>query len=95
MAGEYTPEMIAMLEAQIAHFASDDHIRREVAVWAGSTPEERLAEAEDMCAEADYFLSQLAPEALARALQPEPLPADSAEIFIALRRAAPSGTQPR
>jgi len=39
-----------MLEAQRAYFASDDHIRREVAVWADITPEERLAEAAQMCA---------------------------------------------
>lgn len=86
MSDEYTPEMIARLEAQIAYFTSDDHIRREVAVWAGSTPEERLAEAAEMCAAADFFLSQLGPDALERVLQPEPLPADSAEIFMALRR---------
>ena len=78
--------MIAMLEAQRAYFASDDHIRREVAVWADSTPEERLAEMAEMCAAGDYFLSRLEPAALERALHREPLPADSAEIFMAIRR---------
>ena len=78
--------MLAQLEAQRAYFASDDHIRREVAVWADSTPEERLAEVADMCAMADYFLAQLEPAALERALTREPLPADSAAVFVALRQ---------
>lgn len=34
---EYTPEMLAMLERQREHFASDDHVRREVEVWRDST----------------------------------------------------------
>ena len=78
--------MIAMLEAQRAYFASDDHIRREVAVWADSTPEERLVELAEMCAASDFFLARLEPEALERALRREPLPADSAEVFRAIRR---------
>ena len=78
--------MIAMLEAQREYFASDDHIRREVAVWADSTPEERLAVLAEMCRTSDFFLSQLDPEALERALWRELLPADSEEIFMAIRR---------
>lgn len=35
---EYTPEILAMLEAQRQHFASDDHIRREVEAWRDATP---------------------------------------------------------
>jgi hypothetical protein len=86
VADEYTPEMRAMLEAQRAYFASDEHIRREVAIWADTTPEERLAELAEMCAAGDFFLSQLDPAALERALAREPLPDDSLEIFMALRR---------
>lgn len=86
MSDEYTPAMLAMLEAQREYFASDDHIRREVAVWADTTPEERLAEMAEMCAAGDFFLSQLEPEALERALQRDPLPEDSEEIFMAIRR---------
>jgi hypothetical protein len=86
VADEYTPAMIAMLEAQRAYFTSDDHIRREVAVWADSTPEERLAEMAEMCAAGDYFLSRLEPEALERALRRDPLPADTEELFMAIRR---------
>ena len=55
---EYTPEMLAMLERQREHFASDDHVRREVEVWKDSKPEERLAELAEMCAAGDFFLSR-------------------------------------
>ena len=40
----------------------------------------------EMCAAGDFFLSQLEPEALERALQRDPLPEDSEEIFMAIRR---------
>jgi hypothetical protein len=82
---DYTPAMLAQLEAQRAYFASDEHIRREVAAWEDSTPEERLAEVAEMCKIADYFLSQLEPEALERALAREPMPADTESVFAALR----------
>jgi hypothetical protein len=83
---EYTPEMLAMLEAQREYFASDDHIRREVEIWRDTTPEERLAEMAEMCAGGAFFLEQLSPEMLERMIEPDPLPDDSAEIFMALRR---------
>lgn len=85
---EYTPEMLAMLERQREYFSSDDHIRREVAVWRDTTPEERLAEVAEMCAAGDFFLSQLDPQTLERVLKPEPLPDDTISILMALR---PSG----
>src|SRR5262249_4229429 len=85
---EYTPEMLAMLEAQRQHFASDDHIRREVEAWRDATPEERLAAVAEMCAAGDYFLSQLDPETLERVLRPVPLPDDTIEILMALRQGA-------
>jgi hypothetical protein len=85
---EYTPEMLAMLEAQRQHFASDDHIRREVEAWRDASPEERLAAVAEMCAAGDYFLSQFDPETLERVLRPVPLPDDTIEILMALRRGA-------
>lgn len=81
----YTPEMLAKLEAQRAHFASDDHIRREVEVWRDATPEERLAAAAEMCAAGDAFLARQDPETLERLIRPEPLPADTIELLAALR----------
>jgi hypothetical protein len=89
MAVEYTPEMLALLEAQRAHFASDDHIRREVEPWRDASPEERLAAVSEMCAAGDSFLAQLDPETLERVLRPVPLPEDTIEILMALRRSAP------
>ena len=77
-----------MLEAQRAHFASDDHIRREVAVWSDTTPTERLAELAQMCAAGDHFLSQQDPATVERATAPVPLPEDTIELLTALRRAA-------
>jgi hypothetical protein len=78
--------MLEMLEAQRAHFASDDHLRREVAPWRDASPEERLAAVAEMCAAGDHFLSQLAPETLERVLRPTPLPDDTIAILIALRK---------
>lgn len=84
-ADEYTPEQIAMLERQREYFCSDEHIRREVEVWKGTTAEERIAELAEMCKAADFFLSRLDPERLTLVLQQEPLPADSEAIFLRLR----------
>lgn len=81
----YTSEQLAILEAQVAYFASDDHVRAEVEVWRDSTLAERFAELSRMCAEADHFLAQLPAEDLERALAPDPLPADSVELLRALR----------
>lgn len=86
VASPYTAEQLAMLEAQVAHFASDDHIRAEVAVWRDATPAERLAEVAEMCAMADHFLDQVPPQQQERLLQREPLPADSLEVLAAIRR---------
>ena len=83
---EYTPEMLALLEAQREYFASDDHIRREVEPWRDASPEERLAAVAEMCAAGDYFLSQLDPAALERILRPVPLPEDTIALLVALRQ---------
>ncbi|HEY5951972.1 MAG TPA: hypothetical protein VIV40_41030 [Kofleriaceae bacterium] len=87
MAGTYTAQQLAMLEAQVAHFASDDHIRAEVAVWRDASPTERLAELAEMCAAADELLAQLSPDELNRVLTREPLPDDSLATLAALRNA--------
>ena len=74
-----------MLEAQVAHFTSDDHVRAEVAVWSDSTPSERLAELQRMGEAADFYLARLSPEELERVLRPDPLPAESIALLAALR----------
>lgn len=83
----YTPEQLAILEAQVAYFASDEHVRAEVDVWRDATPQERLAELQRMCEHADHFLAQLSPDELDRALAPDPLPPESAALLAALRQA--------
>jgi hypothetical protein len=82
----YTAEQLAMLEAQVAHFASDDHIRAEVAVWRDATPAERLAEVARMCKVADHVLENLEPAQLERVMTREPLPPESLAILAAIRQ---------
>jgi hypothetical protein len=82
---DYTPEMRAMLEAQRAYFASDDHIRREVAMWIDSTPEERLDAAAKMCEAGHRFLMQTDDETLARIQACDAMPDDTIAILTALR----------
>ena len=81
----YTADELAMLERQVAHFASDDHVRSEVAVWRDATPTERLAELAAMCAAAEHFLSQAEVEGRAPGVAREPLPEDSIRVLEALR----------
>ena len=69
-------EANAILEAQRAAHSGRGEIAREAALWRDATPEECLATAIALCAEADYFLSLLEPEQLERALRPEPSPYD-------------------
>ena len=85
MSSSYTPEQLAMLRAQVEHFTSPEHVRREVAPWRDSTPEERLAELDRMCEVADQQLAQLPPEQLERALARDPLSGESIRLLTALR----------
>jgi hypothetical protein len=72
--------MLAMLEAQRAYFASDEHVRREVAAWADATPTERLAALAEMCANAEHFM------ALQDATPPPPeWPPDTLALLARLR----------
>ena len=81
---EYTPEMLAMLERQREHFASDELIKERAAVWMDATPQECLAALAESCAEAAYFLSQYTPDVLDKVLAPEPLPSDTVELLTKL-----------
>ena len=82
----FTAEMLAQIEAQRAHFASDDHVRERAAVWRDATPEQRLAAVIDQCREAEYFLALKTPEALERVLAPTPIPDDTIAILERLQR---------
>jgi hypothetical protein len=82
----YTPAQLAMLEAQRAHFASDDHIRREVAVWSDATPTERLAELAAMCRAAAHYL-RLHPGSPDPGIE-QRYPPDTLALWTELRRTA-------
>jgi hypothetical protein len=81
-------ELRALLEAQRAHFANDDHIREEVAMWADSTPQERLAELAGMCRDSEFFWSQIDDDALARMHALRELPADTIAVLERIRKAS-------
>jgi hypothetical protein len=82
----FTPEMLAQLEAQRAHFASDEHIQERAATWHNATPEECLTAVIEQCREADYFLSLKTPEELDRLLAARSLPEHTIAILEDLQR---------
>jgi hypothetical protein len=79
-------EMLAVLEAQRAWFASDEHIKERAAIWRDATPQECLEATAELCAEAALFLSRLSDAELDRALQPEPLPPGTIQLLEAIAR---------
>ena len=84
----FTAAMLEQIEAQRAHFASDEHIRERAAVWRDVSPEECLVAVIDQCREAEYFLSLKTPEELERVLASPPIPPDTLEILARLQHAA-------
>jgi uncharacterized membrane protein len=81
-----TAEMLAQLEAQRAHFASDEHLIERADVWRDATPEECLAATFALCEDADAILAMKSPEELERAQVREPLPPDLLAILAAIAR---------
>lgn len=81
MANEYTPEMLAQLEAQVAYFRSDDLLRERASVWRDASPSECLLAVFESCAEAAVFLHAMAPDIRERALAPDPLP-ESTRVLL-------------
>ena len=82
----YAKAILDQLEAQRAYFASDDHIRREVEIWAGTTPEQRLAEVAAMCKVGDFYWSRIDPAAIERMQALHELPADTIAVLERVRR---------
>ncbi|MEO8841135.1 MAG: hypothetical protein ABI591_17640 [Kofleriaceae bacterium] len=74
-------EQNAILELQREYFANDDHIRSEVAIWADSTPEERLAEVAAMTRASAVLLERLDEAQLASLWRTRQLPADTIAIL--------------
>ncbi len=81
--------MLAVLDAQRAWFASDEHIKERAAIWRDATPEECLEAVAELCTEAAMFLSRLSDSELERALAPDPLPPDTARLLEAICRYRP------
>ena len=81
-------EQNAILELQREYFASDDHIRSEVAIWADSTPEERLAEVAAMTRASALLLERLDEQQLANLRRVRELPADTLATLERLRRSS-------
>ena len=79
-------EMLAVLEAQRAWFASDEHIKERAAIWRDATPEECFQAVAELCTEAAFFLSRLSESELDRALTPDPLPPDTIQLLEAICR---------
>ena len=84
----FTPDMLAMIEAQRSHFASDEHLKERAAIWANASPEQCLAAVAEQCREAEYFFSIKSDAERERAMASEPLPADTIAILEALQRTA-------
>ena len=79
-------EQNAILARQVAYFASDDHIRDEVAPWRDASPEERLAMAAQMSEENRAMLDRLPMETVERLWKLRELPADTVAILEKLRK---------
>lgn len=77
-----------MLEAQREHFASDDHVREEVRMWADTTPEQRLRELDAMSADNEVILARMNDATLARLHRLRELPADALAILENIRKAS-------
>jgi hypothetical protein len=76
----------AILEAQRAYFASDEHILERAARYREMSPEECLAEVIDCARAGAQLLALKSPEELAAILEPVPLPADTLAILENLQR---------
>jgi hypothetical protein len=78
--------MLAVLEAQRAWFASDEHIKERAKLWRDATPDECFEATAELCTEAALFLSRLSEAELERALAPDPIPPDTVQLLEALCR---------
>jgi hypothetical protein len=83
-----SPDWLARLEAQRAHFASDDHVREEVRIWAGTSPEERLRELDAMSAENELMLGRIDEAMLARIRELRGPSPDAEAILAGMRKAS-------
>jgi hypothetical protein len=83
---EYTPEMLAMLERQIAYFSSDELLLERAAPWRDASPEECLLATKESCEEVEWCFERMEPEVRERARQPEPIPDEILRILEAMQQ---------
>ncbi|MEO8549875.1 MAG: hypothetical protein ABI678_07870 [Kofleriaceae bacterium] len=76
----------AILEAQRAYFASDEHILDRATDYRDMTPEECLVEVAELCESAMFFLNMKSDEELERIFDDSPLPADTVAFLEKLQR---------
>lgn len=81
----FTPEQLAIIEAQRAYFASDERIKERAAIWRDATPEQCLVAVRESCRDAAWLLARKSAEELERVLAPEPIPEDTRAILEALQ----------
>lgn len=81
-------DSLAKLEAQRAYFASDEHIRDEVRIWADSTPEERLRELDAMSSENEIMLERMDGARLERVRELRAMSPETQGLLERLRKAS-------
>jgi hypothetical protein len=81
-----TPKMLAVIEAQRAHFASDEHVRERAALWRDASAEECLLATREACDMAMRMLAMKSAPERELALRAEPIPADTLRILESLQR---------
>lgn len=79
-----TADMLAKLEAQRAHFASDEHIRERASAWRDASPAECLGAVAELCEDAAALVDRLSPSEQDRVLSPPPLPAEVDQLLVRL-----------
>lgn len=82
-----TTDPLARIEAQRAYFASDERIRERAAVWADASDTECLEAVREECEAAMQLLALKSTDELERALQADPIPADTLALLENLRHA--------
>ena len=79
---------LAQLEAQREHFASDEHVREEVRIWADTSPDERLRELAAISASNDTMLARLDDARLERMRRLRAVTPEVEAILARIRRAS-------
>lgn len=82
---EYSPEVIAMLEAQRAYFASDECLSDRAASFRDLSPAECWAATVEACEEVEWMFALMDPATRERAELPEPIPTEICARLAAMQ----------